>query len=144
MKGLSHEEVAARIALELEGVESFWIAPELSTIAPPRAAVPREQAGLVIIRASELSETGHVRGPRPASEPRVWAVVDTPIRIVQRCTAPVARVEKAFLEVAVIDVAAEGLVIVELAPGVSAQDLQAVAEPTLRISSRVDVMRSSQ
>ena len=59
------------------------------------------------------------------------------IKIVKRCSYPltvVGRVTKIFTDVAVISVTAEGLLLEELAPGWTPEDVQSVTEPGLRVS----------
>ncbi len=58
-------------------------------------------------------------------------------KILKRCTYPLTAkgvVKKIFTDLAVIDVAAKGLVLKEIAPGVSLKDIQALTEPKLIIS----------
>lgn len=140
--GVSADQLARTIGLALAGRRA-WVAPEVATLAatPQTPDPPYEVA---VIAATQLSEGGEVRGPRaPAEAIQVWAVLGTPVQIVRRCVAPVAQVALAFSPFGVFEVTAAGLVIVQLAPGVAATDVQAMAEPTLKISSRVDLMRDS-
>jgi hypothetical protein len=150
--GVSPEALARRVAHDLGDATRVWIAPELtilrSLIAPERLSDDGVEvaggADVAVVGASQLTEVGDVRGPCAApSARRVWAVLDETTRIVRRCVAPVARVERAFGRFGVIDVTRDGLVIVELARGISATDVQKLAEPTLKISSRVNLMRDS-
>ena len=58
-------------------------------------------------------------------------------RIVKECTYPLTGkevVDMIITELAVIDVTPEGLLLREIAPGVSVTDVQAVTEPTLIVS----------
>ena len=59
-------------------------------------------------------------------------------RIVKECTYPLPGkevVDMIITELAVIDVTPEGLLLREIAPGVSVTDVQAVTEPTLIVST---------
>jgi hypothetical protein len=53
---------------------------------------------------------------------------------------PTVRVGRVYCELAVLEVATAGLIVLELARGVSATDLQALAEPTLKITPRLAEM----
>jgi len=58
-------------------------------------------------------------------------------RIVKKCTYPLTGkevVNMIITNLAVIDVTPEGLLLKEIAPGVSVADVQAVTEPTLIVS----------
>jgi hypothetical protein len=128
-----------RVARELEGRRA-WIAPELAAIRALAASAdgPVEVA---LFRATELSARGEVAAPRELPRAlRLVAVLATPVRIVERIAGTTVTISRAFSEMGVLDVTADGLVIVELARGVSAIDLQHHAEPTLLISPRVGPM----
>lgn len=61
-------------------------------------------------------------------------------KIVKQCSYPLTAkrcVTKIFTDVAVISVTPEGLVLEEVAPGWTAEDVQAVTEPTLLISDEL-------
>jgi len=64
-------------------------------------------------------------------------------RIVKKCTYPLTGkevVDMIVTNLAVIDVTPEGLLLREIAPGVSATDVQAVTEPTLIVSPNLKEM----
>jgi 3-oxoacid CoA-transferase B subunit len=59
------------------------------------------------------------------------------IKIVNECTYPltaVGCVDKIFTDVAVISVTPEGLVLEEMAPGWTAEEVQSITEPKLTVS----------
>jgi 3-oxoacid CoA-transferase subunit B len=62
---------------------------------------------------------------------------DGEIKIVRECSYPLTArrcVKKIFTDVAVISVTPDGLVLEEMAPGWTAEDVQAITEPTLIVS----------
>jgi 3-oxoacid CoA-transferase B subunit len=65
-------------------------------------------------------------------------------KIVKTCTYPLTAIEcvdTIITDLAVIDVTPEGLVLREVAPGLSAAEVQAVTEPKLRHAANVPEMR---
>ena len=59
------------------------------------------------------------------------------LKVLRRCTYPLTAigvVKKIFTDIAVISVEEDGLVLEEVAPGWSADEVQALTEPTLRLS----------
>jgi 3-oxoacid CoA-transferase subunit B len=64
-------------------------------------------------------------------------------KIVHECSLPLTGkrvVHRIITDMAVIDVTAEGLVLREVAPGLSAKDVQDKTEPTLKVPSNLTVM----
>ena len=62
---------------------------------------------------------------------------DGELKILRRCTYPltaVGVVKKVFTDVAVISVTPDGLVLEEVAPGWTPEEVQQVTEPPLRVS----------
>src|ERR1700724_2471736 len=73
------------------------------------------------------------------------ATKDGEAKIVKRCSLPLTGlgvVNMIVTELAVIDVTPEGLVLREVAPGVSPEAVQKVTEPTLRLAPDMKVMPS--
>jgi 3-oxoacid CoA-transferase subunit B len=66
-------------------------------------------------------------------------------KILRECALPLtgrAVVHRIITDLAVIDVTPEGLLLRELAPGVSARDVQDKTEPTIRVAPSVTEVRT--
>lgn len=145
--GLSPEQVARRVERDLAGAERVWIAPELTLLRELIGAARQapEAVDVAVIEVDALDESGGIHGPRtPPRAGRTIGVSGSPVHIVDSLPSGTrTRVDRVYSPLGVVDVHADGLVIVELAPGISAIDVQRHAEPTLKISSRVTVMRDT-
>src|SRR5262249_44819393 len=67
-------------------------------------------------------------------------------KIVRECSLPLTGrrvVHRIISDMAVIDVTPEGLVLKEVAPGISAKDIQAKTQPSLRVSADLGEMSLS-
>ncbi len=84
-----------------------------------------------------------------ASAKRVVAIMDHAAKggapkILRECNLPLTGrrvVHRIITDLAVIDVTSDGLVLHEVAPGVSARDVQDRTEPTLKVASDLSVMK---
>jgi len=92
--------------------------------------------GGTVLRQGEQNDVPAIDGPRVIA----IMLLGADGRIVARTTPSVARASRVYTDLGVLDVIGSELVIVELAGGVSAIDMQRHAEPTLEISVTVRQM----
>jgi 3-oxoacid CoA-transferase subunit B len=148
---LTREQTVTRAAREIGEHASVRLGPGLAGLdahLPEDARYANgESADVVLVSASEVSEQGDLRLEEDLSEgsellrgsARVVAVLphvtgDGAPRIVRECGGPPlarAAVHRIVTDLAVLDVTDEGLRIRELAPNVSAREVQEQTEPTL-------------
>jgi hypothetical protein len=129
---------------ELAGDAPMWLGPGLESVAvelPDRAAVDAAQARIIVVRAHEVDAAGHFTPTPQATGPELVAIAlldaAPPDRVVARC-ADQGQAQYILCELGLLEVSKAGLVIVKLARGVSARDLQGRVEPTLLVSPRLD------
>jgi 3-oxoacid CoA-transferase subunit B len=100
-------------------------------------------------RLADLQAPVDGEGKEGAAARRVVVVMDhcdkdgSP-RIVSQCALAIAGrglVSRVFTELATIDVSPDGLILREVAPGVSARDVQDHTEPTLKVGPDLKEMR---
>jgi hypothetical protein len=97
---------------------------------------PRSE--IAIIEATSVDARGRARAAAPIEAQRRAARLSrTPGAIVGEIDEPATEVERVFCDHGALEVIDGELVIVALAPGVSASDLQALAVPTLKITHEV-------
>jgi len=144
---LSEQQLAERAADEVANGATVRLGPGLPAPVTERLA-PRstqEQGDVVVLAAEQVSPAGDVVvGDASAAElaraaERVVVVMshrapDGAPRLVRHCEGEhVVRgvVSRVLTDLAVIDVGPDGFVVRELAPQVSARDVQRQSEPTL-------------
>lgn len=154
---LTLTELATRVGRELRTVRRLWLddalAEPFKRALPPliTAADRPSDAEVALVAAEQIANDGELttrRGEKIEAS-RVLAVIErlddldgdgTKPIVLRLPRPPAARAARLFTPLGVLDVTAEGLLIVELAPGVAATDLQRIAEPTLMIAPAVTEM----
>lgn len=133
---LTREQIAARTARELKSGESVRIgasvAELLRDVLPPGTEQREAGADVAFIGAREISATGEIAGTDDAGgAKRVVAILEQhrdqagEMAVRESCREAVtAKAERVITSLAVFDVTGEGLVLREVAPGVSALDVQ--------------------
>ena len=141
----------ARRLTEHAGKRRVWLDPELPGALRAldlRCVDTPALAEMAAVRAPRIGPRGELLQPQDAIglPGRVWAWFDPSAgdRIVGRDDGPRrGRADRIISPYGFIEVRAAGLVITELARGVSARDVQAFSEPPLLIDPQVDEMRLS-
>lgn len=145
--GLALALMAERL-VATAGRRRVWLAPELPArlleLELRRVATPA-LAELAVVRASTIGPRGELIGPHDGVglPGRVWAWFDPSAgdQIVAHAEGSRrGRAERLVCPQGVIEVRKAGLVVVELAKGVSARDLQACSAPPLLIDPEVNEM----
>jgi hypothetical protein len=151
MPGVRRAELCARLATELAGRRVHLdpaILGDLGPLLPEGTVVAHSpaEAEVLVVCADAVAADGSLEPDGAPETPgtTVFAVVD-PLRVVERAPGAGRRaVARVFSSEAVLDCTSEGLVIVELAPGLSARDLQASFSPTLKITHELVEYGSAQ
>ncbi len=99
---------------------------------------PDDAVALLEVKAIDAAGRARPAAPLPEGRRRYAAILASlPGAILERIDGEAVEVERVFCDHGQIEVRGGELVIVELAPGASASELQAFAEPTLRITHEV-------
>jgi hypothetical protein len=134
---LTPAQLARRAAREVAGEERAWVDPRLALEGAAAAPDPAgaDGFGVAVVRAERISPTGHMAchgsaGDALAVASRVVAVMphlddhgEPRITDALEEEAP-CRAQRIITDLCVIDVTDEGLIVREVAPGVSAREVQ--------------------
>lgn len=145
-----------RLRRELRTARRAWLSPELDDLAmfvAGRLVKEPSEADVLVVSVDRVSAHGEIPSPLPSrasksAEHRIIALLEprhdsqNQTILIDSVPPPEPRAIAALVvcELGVLEVRPEGLVIVELAPNVSATDLQGRAQPCLLISPRVQQM----
>jgi acyl CoA:acetate/3-ketoacid CoA transferase beta subunit len=144
---LTATELAARLKRDIKAGCSVWVAPVLMSQSKAMAELHSGANGtpdMALVAANRVAVNGDVScdaAPPPGANVVAVLLLDGEPRgaIVPSCGAT-TNATRILCDHGMIDVTAQGLVIVELAPGVSAKELQKKVQPTLLISPDVTEM----
>jgi hypothetical protein len=144
---LTPGQLARRAARELEGVERTWVDPRLALQDAPSPPAPGPAAadgfGVALVRAEWVTPMGQVACDASAAgalaaASRVVAVMphlddQGRSRIIDppKEGATHGKVQRIITDLCVIDVTHEGLIVREVAPGVSAREVQTQTQALL-------------
>lgn len=153
---LTREQIAARVARELPDNASVCLDPawaDLIRTALPAGVTVREPAegavDVAVIGTEAVTATGSFAGSQLGRKAqRVLAIVaqhqgdDGSSRVLKQVGADpsVGQAQRVFTDLAVFDVTPEGLVMREVAPGVSALDVQLKSDSPLLASDELKVI----
>ncbi|HEX3770288.1 MAG TPA: CoA-transferase [Polyangiaceae bacterium] len=151
----------------LPALVAGWVPAGVAVVRPSgegaeAPTAPEAPLDLIIVGAGQVSEHGDLAGGPGADKAggggrmadmiarakRVVVIAehtaeDGSPRLRRECSLPVSGrgvVHRIVTELATIDVTPDGLLLREVAPGVSARDVQEKTEPTLRISLDLSTM----
>ena len=141
---LSREEIIRRAALELTDARSVASLGPLATEAHELAGADRANGStdVLLLDVTRMSSTGAADVPAPRGAARVVGLT----LAFDACTAADehgARLDRLIGPFGVVDVTEEGLVIVEVALGVSARDLQEQSTASLLAGPSLGPVRTA-
>ncbi|MDB4973562.1 MAG: scoB2 [Myxococcaceae bacterium] len=144
---LNREQIAARVALELQNGESVYLDPSwaqlvVAALAPSvrisEPSAPGQAVDVAVLAVSAVSHLGEFSsGPLAHPAKRIIAVLeqhqgaDGAMHLVASIAPATGTAQRVITDMAVFEVTAEGLVMHEVAPGVSALDVQRKSDTPL-------------
>lgn len=141
---LTREQIARRAARELASGETVYLAPGLAELVVqhlPQGAVQSQEPGadVAVVTAREVSAEGELASADDAcGAKRVIALIEQHVgedgesAVRAQCReAPNGRAARVITNLAVFDVTPEGLVIREVAQGISGHDVQLKSQAPL-------------
>lgn len=153
---LNREQIAARIALELQDGESVYLDPTwASAIKGALAANVRltepasadQPVDVAVIAVTAVAHNGEFSsGPLASAAKRIIAVLeqhkasDGAAHVVEAIAPATGKADRVITNLAVFEVTAEGLVMHEVAPGVSGRDVQLQSDTPLLAADDLRVM----
>jgi acyl CoA:acetate/3-ketoacid CoA transferase beta subunit len=141
---LTRPQIAARIALELQNGESVyldpsWSEPVRTALAP--SVVIREQDGQVDVAVIAVTAVAHngefSSGPLTVEAKRIIAVLekhqadDGSMHVLKAIAPATGTAQRVITDLAVFEVTSDGLVMHEVAPGISGLDVQKKSDTPL-------------
>lgn len=151
---LTREQIATRAARDLQSGETVHLGeglPQLLAAQLPSGVTlheGKEAPDVAVIVASEVSATGELAGAGPSlGAKRVIAIIeqhfedDGSSRIRKECQQPVnGQAQRVLTNMAVFDVTTEGLVMREVAQGISGLDVQLKSDTPLLAADDLKVI----
>ena len=162
---LTREQLAQRTALEFSPGDHVYLGAGLPSLCVPlvapgihltqgSAALPEQALDVAVVSATQVSAKGELAGTEATLEQvqgakRIVVMLEhcaqdgTP-SILETCTVPLTglRAHRIITDMAVLDVAPEGLVLREVADGISARDVQEKSGAPLLAASDMGLMKS--
>jgi acyl CoA:acetate/3-ketoacid CoA transferase beta subunit len=153
---LNREQIAARVALELNNGESVFLDPAWATaikaaLAPSvhisEPASADQPVDVAVVAATSVAHSGEFSGaPLACAAKRIIAVLeqhqtaDGAARVVETVAPATGKADRVITNLAVFEVTAEGLVMHEVAPGISGRDVQLQSDTPLLAADDLRVM----
>ena len=153
---LNREQIAARIALELQDGESVYLDPAWAVaikgalaadVHIREAASPAQPVDVAVIAVTSVAHNGEFSsGPLAGEAKRIIAVLaqhqaaDGARCVVEAIAPATGKAHRVITNLAVFEVTAEGLVMHEVAPGISGRDVQLQSDTPLLAADDLRVM----